>query len=213
MKKMIITVSRQYGSGGRAIAKELAQRLGIAYYDKELIVLAAKESGFAEEIFEESEDKTPNSLLYSLVMGTYGMGGQGIGVPDMPIGDKVFLIQSNLIRSLAAKESAVFVGRCADYVLDGREDTTNLFVYAPLKTRVERAVAEYGLAREKSESAILRIDKRRANYYNYYANRKWGKIDNYDLAVDSSKLSVEDTVSLLQRYVEMRYKEDEGLSQ
>ena len=78
---------------------------------------------------------------------------------------------------------------------------------------MERAVAEYGLAREKSESAVLRIDKRRANYYNYYANRKWGKIDNYDLAVDSSKLSVEDTVSLLQRYVEMRYKEDEGLSQ
>ncbi len=208
VKKMIITVSRQYGSGGRVIAKALAERLGIAYYDKELIVLAAKESGFAEEIFEESEDKTPNSLLYSLVMGTYGMGGQGIGVPDMPIGDKVFLIQSNLIRSLAAKESAVFVGRCADYVLEGREDTTNFFIYAPLENRVRRAVSEYHLAPEKSESAVLRIDKRRANYYNYYANRKWGKIDNYDLAVDSSKLSVDDTVELLQKYVEMKYKDE-----
>lgn len=208
VKKMMITVSRQYGSGGRVIAKALAERLGIAYYDKELIVLAAKESGFAEEIFEESEDKTPNSLLYSLVMGTYGMGGQGIGVPDMPIGDKVFLIQSNLIRSLASKESAVFVGRCADYVLEGREDTTNFFLYAPLKNRVDRAIAEYGLAKEKSESAVLRIDKRRANYYNYYANRKWGKAENYDLAVDSSKLSVDDTVTLLQKYVEMKYREE-----
>ena len=208
VKKMIITVSRQYGSGGRVIAKELAQRLGIAYYDKELIVLAAKESGFAEEIFEEAEEKTPNSLLYSLVMGTYGMGGQGVGVPDMPISDKVFLIQSDLIRSLAAKESAVFVGRCADYVLEGREDTTNLFLYAPLPVRIRRAVAEYGLAPEKSESAVLRIDKRRANYYNYYANRKWGKVDNYDLAVDTSKLAAEDTVSLLQQYIEMKYKKD-----
>lgn len=207
MKKMIITVSRQYGSGGRVIAKALAERLGIAYYDKELIVLAAKESGFAEEIFEESEDKTPNSLLYSLVMGTYGMGAQGIGVPDMPIGDKVFLIQSNLIRSLAEKESAVFVGRCADYVLEGKEDTTNIFIHAPLEKRVERAVAQYGLAQEKSESAVLRIDKRRANYYNYYANRKWGKIDNYELSIDSSKLPIDDTVTMLQKYVEMKYRE------
>lgn len=208
MKKQIITISRQYGSGGRTIAKALAERLGIAYYDKELIVLAAKKSGFAEEIFEESEDKTPNSLLYSLVMGTYGMGNQGIGVPDMPIGDKVFFIQSDLIRSLAEKESAVFVGRCADYVLEDREDTTDFFLYAPLKDRVERAVSQYGLAQEHSEAAVQRIDKRRANYYNYYANRKWGRIENYDLAVDTSSLPAEDTVTLLQKYVELKYRDD-----
>lgn len=204
MKKNIVTISRQYGSGGREIGRLLAERLGVPLYDKELIVLAAKKSGFAEELFEENEDKTPNSLLYSLVMGSYSIGNRGLGSVEMPLNDRVFLIQSDIIKSVAAQGPCVIIGRCADYVLKNEHPCTNVFIHAALESRVKRAVECYGLAADKAQPAVLKTDKRRANYYNYYANQKWGKAENYHLCLDSGALSFEQNAALIASYVEMR---------
>ncbi|HIZ55175.1 MAG TPA: cytidylate kinase-like family protein [Firmicutes bacterium] len=195
-KKCIITISRQYGSGGRIVGKKLAELLKIPFYDKEIITMAAKESGYAEETFERAADAATHSLLYSL-----SMYGSGMGFSGLSLNDKVFLIQSEIIQK-AALNSCVIVGRCADYVLRKEKNCIHFFIYSDIDSRVHRATTEYGLAEEKAKEVILKKDKRRASYYAYYTGEKWGQIDRYDLAINSDSIGVDETVAVLGQYVQ-----------
>ena len=200
--KQIITISRQYGSGGREIGAKLAERLGIVFYDNELISRAAKDSGFAEAAFENAENKATNSLLYSLAMGMNAYGNQDIGFAQLSLDDQIYLAQSNVIRKVAAEGPCVIVGRCADYVLREQNNVVNVIIWADLEFRKQRAINLYHLKANKAEEEILRTDKRRANYYNYHANEKWGKAENYHLSIRSDYIGIDNTVDCILRYIE-----------
>lgn len=200
--RTVITIARQYGSGGREIGEMLAQKLGVPYYDKELIALAAKKSGLSEEVFRQADERATSSLLYSLVMGTYGFGGGVAGMNDMPINDKLFLIQADIIRKAAEKGACVIVGRCADYVLRERKDCLKVFIHADRDSRLRRAVEKYGIDPAKVSDFLTKKDKQRANYYNFYTNKKWDSMQNYNLIIDSSVFTSEQAVELIIRAAE-----------
>ncbi|MCI8441799.1 MAG: cytidylate kinase-like family protein [Provencibacterium sp.] len=204
MKKTIITISRQYASGGRQIGEKLAKSLGISVYDKELISLAAKQSGFSEKVFENVDKQSANSLLYSLSTGMYNAIGHFDGANNLPLNDKVFLVQYNVIRDLAQKESCVIVGRCADYVLRDNPDVIHVFIHSDMKSRIRRAVEEYGMVPDHAESMILKGDKRRAAYYDFYTGMKWGRVENYDLTIDSDSIGLDNAAKLIEDYTRMR---------
>jgi len=198
----VITISRQYGSGGREIGKKLAEALGIPFYDNEIITRAAKESGFAEVVFEKAEAKATNSLLYSIAMGMNSYGSQDVGYTNLPLDDRIYLAQSNVIRKVAEEGPCVIVGRCADYVLKEREDVINLFIWADLDYRIQRSIQVDGLDPAKAEDIVLKTDKRRANYYSYHANDKWGKASNYHLSIRSDYTGIDKAVEIIKMYVE-----------
>lgn len=206
MKKgTIITIGRQCGCGGREIGKKLAERLGIAFYDKELLHLAVQNSGIAPENFEAYDEVPTNSLLYYLSIGNYGTGH----VPyEAPIHQKVFFAQFETIQKLADKgESCIILGRCADYALAQREQVINVFLHADPAERAKRLMAEHDLPEKKAADLMVKTDKRRANYHNFYANTRWGSMDGYDLAIDSLELGIDKTVELIAAYAEMRFPE------
>lgn len=200
----IITIGRQSGSGGHEIGKKLADKLGIPVYDKELLRLAAEESGIAPENFELYDEVPTSSLLYSLSLGNYGMG---IAQYDMPIHQKIFLAQFDTIQKLADKgESCVIVGRCADYALAKREQTIHVFIRSDIKRRVQRAMERHpGVTEKKAADEIVRTDKRRANYHNFYADTKWGNPSSYDLVIDSLKTGIDATVDTIAFYANQRF--------
>ncbi|MDE6853384.1 MAG: cytidylate kinase-like family protein [Lachnospiraceae bacterium] len=197
----IITVGRQYGSGGREIGQKIADHYGIPFYDNELITRAAKESGFAEETFAKAEDKATNSLLYSLAMGINVYGNQDFGFTGLSLDDRIFLAQSDVIRKVADEGPCVIVGRCADYVLKERENIVNLFVKASMSFRLERVVKEYGEEEKKAADIILKNDKRRANYYSYHVGEKWTDLNNYDLVIRSDFTGIEQSVKCICGYL------------
>ncbi|MBR1759055.1 MAG: cytidylate kinase-like family protein [Lachnospiraceae bacterium] len=203
----IITISRQYGSGGREIGEYLAKQLDIPYYDNALITRAAKESGFAEAAFEKAEEKATNSLLYSIAMGMNAYGNQEYGFAHLSLDDRIYLAQSEIIRTVADEGPCVIIGRCADYVLKERDDVLHFFIWADLEARIERSVKYYNMSPDKAEENVLKIDKRRANYYNYHANSKWGAASNYHLCVRSDELGIERTAELLKDFIELSCKE------
>jgi cytidylate kinase len=200
----IITISRQYGSGGREIGANLAQKLDIPFYDNELISRAAKESGFSEKVFENAERKATNSLLYSIAMGMSAYGNQDIGFTQLSLDDQLFIVQSNLIRKIAEEGSCVIVGRCADYVLKDHNDVVNIFVWADMEFRKDRAISQYGLKTNKAEEEIQKADKGRANYYNYHTDRKWGRAENYHLSLKSNDIGIDNCVDCIIRFLEYR---------
>jgi cytidylate kinase len=198
----IITISRQFGSGGREIGAKLAGKLGVPFYDNELITRAAKESGFAEEAFENAEKKASNSLLYSIAMGMNSYGNQDIGFTHLSLDDQLYLAQSNAIRKIAAEGPCVIVGRCADYVLRDVSNVIHIFIWADIAARKKRAVKFYQVKENKAEEEILKIDKRRANYYNYHADGKWGKAENYHLSIRSDSVGIDNSVDCILQYLE-----------
>lgn len=200
---MVITISRQFGSGGREIGKKLSQKLGIAFYDKELISIAAKESGISPEIFERIDEKASNSLLYSLSMGASIINGSFAINPQIPMNDRLFLLQHDIIKRISA-DPCVIVGRCADYVLKERIDCIKVFIYADIQSRIEYAVNVHNVPREKAPSVIQKTDKSRASYYNYYSTNKWGDPQNYDLCINSSSLQKDKAVDLIEFYLRQR---------
>ncbi|MDD6489006.1 MAG: cytidylate kinase-like family protein [Clostridia bacterium] len=200
---MVITIARQFGSGGREIGRKLADKLGIKFYDKELISLAAKESGMSPEIFEEVDEKATNSLLYALSVGAVTIGNNFSIVPNVPMNDRLFLLQHDIIKKVSA-DPCVIVGRCADYVLKDRKDCVKLFIYADLQKRIEYAVNVHDVPREKAPSVIQKTDKSRANYYNYYSTDKWGDPKNYDLCINSGSLGSDKSVELIEFYLKQR---------
>ena len=205
MKKgTIITIGRQCGSGGHEVGKKLAAKLGVPFYDRELLRLAAEQSGLAPENFEMYDEVPTNSLLYSLSLGNYGMA---MGQYDMPIHQKIFLAQFDAIQKLADKgESCVIIGRCADYALAKQEQVINVFLHADPKMRAERLVQQYAdLNAKKAADQMVKTDKRRAAYHNFYADTRWGNPESYDLMVDCLKTGIDQTVELLATYAELRF--------
>lgn len=201
MDKKIITISRQFGSGGRKIGKKLAELLDVPFYDNEIISRAAKESGFAEAAFENAEKKATNSFLYSIAMGLNTFGTQDIGFTGLSIDDRIFLAQSKIIRKVADEGPCVIVGRCSDYVLREREDVVNIFICASLDFRMERAVEEYNVPREKAAETIIKNDKRRANYYNYHSDEKWGNVNSYHLSLRSDFGGIDHTAKIIYSFL------------
>lgn len=205
-KKIIITIGRQFGSGGRYVGRLLAEKLDIPFYDKELLSEAAKQSGICEEIMEEHDERPTRSLLFSLVTGMQHHVGTGSFYMDMPLNHRIFLAQFDAIRKLAGEGSCVIVGRCADYVLRDDPDTVSVFVKADMPSKIARAVKYYGVEEDKAEDRIRKADKQRASYYNYYATATWGDVENYDLVVDTGVLGVEGAVELIAKFLELREK-------
>lgn len=184
--KTIITIGREYGSGGRIVAQRLSERLGIPYYDKEVIQGVAKKTGFAENFVRDAERRPTNSFMYDLYFST-----QSLSIPD-----QVFIAQSGIIKDLAEKGGCVIVGRCADYILRERKNLLRTFVYAPLEERVRRAREEYRNEEDNLEGFVIRQDKQRASYYNYFTSIRWGDRKSYDLCV-SSALGLDTTVEII----------------
>lgn len=203
-KRVVVTIGREYGSGGHEIGMKLAQELGVKCYDKELLKLASKESGICEELFSNHDEKPTNSLLYSLVMDTYSLGYSSPTFVDMPINHKVFLAQFDAIKHLAEKENCVIVGRCADYALEEDKSAIKVFIKAPLEKRIQRIVRLYDISESKAKDTIQKADKSRASYYNYYSSKKWGDAKSYDLCIDSSILGIEGTVELIKNYINIK---------
>lgn len=202
-ERTVITIGREFGSGGHEIGTKLAERLGIKCYDKELLELAAKESGLCEELFASQDEKPTNSFLYSLVMDTYSLGYSSSYV-DMPINHKVFLAQFESIKKLAAKESCVIVGRCADYALEDNPYAISVWIKSGKEDRIERIKQLYEISDSKAADLIQKTDKRRASYYNYYSNKKWGDAKSYDLCIDSGELGIDGSIDLILKYIELR---------
>lgn len=201
--KNIITITRQYGSGGHDIGKALAKKLDIPFYDKELISLAAKESGISPEVFENVDEKATNSLLYSLSVGLYNYGNGFSSMGDLPVNDRLYILQHKIIKELANKETFVVVGRCADYVLKEYPNIVKVFIYADINSRVKRAVERNDIDPARAKQAVLKADKSRANYYSFYSGRKWGLTDNYDLCINSTNLTTEQAVDIITSYIDI----------
>ncbi len=198
MAKKIITITRQYGSGGREIGERLAQSLGIEFYDNRLLEIAAKDSGIHKNHFEENDEKRTNSFLY-LLSTTYGQGG-------IPFDDTLFFAQLNAIQKVASEHACVIIGRCADYALRDFNNVINLFISAPFDYRVRRAVEVYGIEEKHAAEYVKRIDKQRTSYYNYYTDKRWGQPQNYELCVDSAALGIDGSVKLIEDFIKMYYE-------
>jgi cytidylate kinase len=198
--KNIITISRQFGRGGREIGEALSAELGIKCYDKELISIAAKESGIDADVFNNVDEKATNSLLYSLSMGLYSFSSN-YSSGQLPVNDRLYLLQHKIIKNLANEEPCIFVGRCADYILGDRNDVVKVFIYADMDYRIKRAVEVKGVDSSKAEHVVAKTDKSRANYYNFYSGKKWGLAENYDLCINRTKLSTEQVVKVISDYI------------
>ena len=207
--KKIITISREYGSGGHTIGKLLAEELGYAFYDSEIIDMTAQQSGFSPDFVRSTEQNLSSGWLYNLMLGstyaspsTAGISGSMGASPVLPLPDQVFNAQRKVIVELAKKGPCVIVGRCSDFILRheewvNRDELLNVFIYAPLSDKVQRAIEQKGLNPKTAEKEVKTIDKRRANHYNTFTERTWGKRDHYDILINSSMLGLEKTAQML----------------
>ncbi len=207
----IITIGREYGSAGKEIGEKLAKKLGINCYDKELIAMASKESGLCPEVFEKQDERPVNSFFYSLVMDTHGIGQPVSGYMDVPLNQKVFLAQFDTIQKLAKQESCVIVGRCADYALASYPNVTSVFICGDMEDKVKRVADHFQIGKDKAMDLITKTDKKRANYYNYYSNKKWGSAGSYDLCLNSTLAGVDGSVQIILDFI--RIKEERQAAQ
>lgn len=206
MQNYVITIARGYGSGGRTIGKMLASKLGIPYYDRELLRLASDESGINEELFAKADEKLKNSLLYKIARKTY----KGELIPpdrdDFVSNDNLFNYQAKIIKELAEAGPCVLIGRCADYLLKDQENVVRVFVYAPLENCIDRLEEMYGEDRKELEKKIKEIDRHRCEYYRYYTNNDWFDVRNYDLCINTSDFSFEQGVELIEDFIKIKFK-------
>ena len=200
----VITIGRQFGSGGREIGEMLAEHYGIKCYDKELLSRAAKESGFCEEMIQNHDERPTNSFLYNRVMDTYSFGYNASSFVDMPISHKVFLAQFDTIKNIASEGPCVIVGRCADYALADFKNVLNLFIYADEECKIKRIKERFDDVNsdDKAREMMSKKDKQRQSYYNYYSSKKWGRASSYDLCINSSILGIDGTVKFIIQYIE-----------
>ena len=204
----VITIGRQYGIGGRELGQILAKRLGFEFYDEELVTMAAEKNKMHKDILKAVDEKATKSLLYTLVTGSDLRFLNSSVQYEMPINDKLFITQSEIIKGLADKSSCVIVGRCADYVLrDSAQKCLHLFIYADLEKRIERISRKYDLSPEKAKDKINKIQKSRKAYYNYYSNREWGNVSNYDLCVNTGVLGLEKSAELIESFIKLSGEE------
>ena len=203
-KRLVITIGRQYGSGGREIGARLAKDLGLGFYDKNILRLNSDESGIKESFYHMADEKAGNKLLYRIVkslapeLGTPSLG------PDLIAADNLFRFQSEVIRKLAAEEDCVIIGRCADYVLDGFDGLVKVYLYADMDYRVER-IKELGYYEPKDvKKNIKRIDRERRDYHRYYTGRDWENVENYDSMLNTARLGTEGAVEAVKGYLRLR---------
>jgi len=202
----IITVGRQYGSGGRYVAKMLSEKLNIPFYDKELLAEASKDSGICQEVLESYDEKQGKNLLFALISGVPNRADPSGMYMDMPLNHRIFLAQFDTIRRLADEGPCVIVGRCADYVLRDHPSVLNVFIKASREERIRRVVKYYEVDPVKAEEMLKKADKQRASYYNYYATGTWGDVNNYHLCLDTGALGIEGCVEVIAQCVEIRGK-------
>ncbi len=207
----IITIGRQYGSGGHDIGKKLAEELNIPFYDRELLERAAKDSGLCQEIFENHDEKPTNSFLYSLVMDTYSMGYPSAAFAEMPLNHKIFLAQFDAIKAIAKEGPCVIVGRCADYALSDFPNVVNVFLYADMQDRIVRIARRHDLTDAKAKDLIVKTDKRRASYYNYYTSKKWGEASGYDICLNTATLGIDGTIHVIKEFAAYKEKGHEKI--
>ncbi len=197
-KKIIITIARQYGSGGREIGEKVAKILGLPIYDRELIADAAAKGNLNQEIIKKADESSANSLLYTLAMGSNFLGTTMQFGYKMPINDKLFILQSEAIKDYASEGSCVVIGRCADYVLRDEPNLLRIFIYGDIDHREARVRERHPeLKSSQVIDVINKTDKRRSSYYNFYTGNKWGKHDNYDMAINSSTIGIDDAAELI----------------
>lgn len=201
--RTVITIGRQFGSGGRAIGRLVAEKLGIPFYDKDIIKRISKESGLSHEILDDYDEKPTNSFLYSLSLGAYTYGNSITGIPEMPMSDKIFVIQSDVIKKIASEGPCVIVGRCAESILKDEADCLSVFIHADFDSRIQR-VSEYDkISHDQAAEQIRKTDKKRASYHNYYSELKWGAATSYDFCINS-KIGIENAAKLIIDMYNMR---------
>ncbi|MGL5436137.1 MAG: AAA family ATPase [Lachnospiraceae bacterium] len=201
---LVITIGRQCGSGGKLIGEKLAERLGIKCYDKELLAVAAKNSGLCQELFETHDEKPTSSFLYSLVMDTYSLGYTTSAYMDMPINHKVFLAQFDTIKKLADEESCIFVGRCADYALSDYPNMVSVFITGDDEERMAYLQSLYQVDEAKAKDIMVKTDKRRSSYYNYYSSKKWSDAKSYNLCINSSVVGYDGAVDMILEFAKVK---------
>ena len=202
MEHLIITIGRQLGSGGRHIGKQLAEQLGLSFYDKELINIASKESGLCEDVFEQADEKKNRSLFSNWFGLRSSLMSGDFQVNSCMSDESLFQIQSDVIRKLAEQQSCVFVGRCADYILRENPCCINIFISAEINDRICRVSKMMQISHEKAKELIRQTDKKRADYYNYYTNKEWGVAKSYHLCINSSLLGEDETLKFILKYIQ-----------
>ena len=195
-KNLVITIGREFGSGGHAIAKKLSEIMGIKMYDKELISLVAQNSGYSEDMLHDIDETATNSLLYTLSMGAHHHLPLMPGAHDMPITDKAFIACSQIIKDIAEKESCIIVGRCADSILRNHENLFTVFIHADIEKRIDRICEYEKCNRTEGKNMVKKSDRKRATYHNYYADTKWGDIKAYDICINS-KIGIEKAAEII----------------
>ncbi|MBE5944218.1 MAG: cytidylate kinase-like family protein [Lachnospiraceae bacterium] len=200
MAKNIITIGRQFGSNGHEIGQRLAEKLGIPFYDKEILNETAKNSGLSENILKSLDEKPTKSFLYSLVMDPYSYGFTSAGY-QTNLNQQAFQATYDTIKKLGGEGPCVFVGRCADYALRHNPNLVKIFIYAPVEERIKRVCERFNLSEDKAKSQINKEDKARASYYNFYTSKRWGAMESYDICINSSLMSIDKTVDLIVDYI------------
>ncbi|MCR5278464.1 MAG: cytidylate kinase-like family protein [Lachnospiraceae bacterium] len=205
MDKFVITIARQYGSGGRTIGQMLAKELGVEYYDKDLIIKASEESGINIDLFAKADEKS-KSIFSKLKKKNYGGDVLSPDSSDFTSEENLFNYQAKIIRDLAEKESCIIIGRAADYILKDRDDVLSVFVHAPQAFLMEQAAKKHSMSDRDLEKYIAKIDKARADYYKSHTGREWTDARNYHLCLDSSRLGFERCVEEIIAYMKIRQK-------
>lgn len=211
---VIITIGREFGSGGHEVGELLAKKLNIPFYDNILIDRVSKDSGLCKEIIQKHDEKPTSSFLYSLVTDPYSVSiNRGSSINDMPFGQKIFLAQFDTVKKIAEEGSCVIVGRCADYILKDNKDMISVFISANKEFKMDRLAHEYpDLSKNKLSDLIDKKERNRASYYNYNTSNKWGNASNYDLCIDSSVIGIDGCVKLIEDYISI-YSQKSTLTQ
>ena len=202
-EEAIITIGREYGSGGHDIGKLVAKMLDVPFYDREIITLAAKTSGICQELFENHDEKNVPSYLYSLMPGIGDIPSIG-GASDLPLNHRIFMAQFEAITKIASQGPCVIVGRCGNYVLKGHANLVNTFIYGDLDARIARIMQVENLPFPKAKEQVHKVDKQRQSYYNFFADGNWGHRSNYNLMVNSSHVSQESVARAIIEYIRGR---------
>lgn len=199
----IYTIEREFGSGGHIVGEKLAKILNIPFYDSQIVDMAAKNAGVSRKIFEGFDEKPTNSFLYSLVMGSYTAAGSLTQSSDLNMSDKLFMEEAKIIREAAEKGPCVVVGRCGSYVLRERKDVVRVFCTADIDFRIHHAVNDLGMPEKRIEDALLKRDKKRASYFNYYTGKRWSDASSYDLCVSTSTVGIDGAVDTILAFGEL----------
>lgn len=194
---LIITIGREFGSNGTKIGKIISEKLEIPFYDKEIIAISAKESGYDEELFNNVDEKHTTSFLFSVAMGIFSYSSKAENMENSSFSDKLFSIQKKVIGDIAENGDCVIIGRCSDFILKDNNDVTSVFICSDFNNRIKTISERNGLSENKAKDLIIKTDKKRASYYNYYTGKKWGSRESYDFIINSDSLGLDKTADFI----------------